>query len=117
MQRPPEQLPPPQSEDVLHAPHWPLEQLPWPWQSLLVEHPPQRLFEQLPKPLQSELVLQLPHLPFEQLPKPLQSDDVLHSGSATGAKMPAGDSAVTVAARCEVAAANAGTGSAVTVGS
>ena len=42
-----------QSELLLHAPHIPLLQLPW--------------------PLQSELLLQWPHWPLEQLPTPAQS--------------------------------------------
>lgn len=63
--------------------------------------------------MQSELVLQWPQVPLEHVPIPAQSDVVLHSGSAAGARMPAGESAVIPATRRELSASNAGTGTGV----
>jgi len=57
-------------------------------------------------------VLQWPHVLFEHVPYPAQSDVVLQYGSACGAKIAAGESAVIDAARCAVSASNAGTGTA-----
>ena len=85
-----------QSELLLHAPHLPLEHLPW--------------------PLQSELELQLPHLPLEHLPKPAQSELELHAMSAGGASRSSTVSAGSMRSSAD-AITGAGTGVVTALGS